>query len=221
MRLFPTLSLVCLFAAALTCTPYSTGWCADKDGNLVPIRVRVEAKPAPVKATGIVFSSSASKEFPDATVTKIGDNLFEVTFSVPRLALREDSVASAIAFDENGQPSFANVTPALISETRDLVASIPECPGEDGAQYAKVTTPGTIQQLIDVRTERMKIVRLKLARIMDESFLQKLQKFEEAFGLKYSSALSPELPPQELIDRLSRIDQATRKYKIFIGKPSQ
>jgi hypothetical protein len=56
---------------------------------------------------------------------------------------------------------------------------------------------------------------------MDEAFLQKLQKFEEAFGLKYSSELTADLPPQELIDRLSRIDQATRKYKIYIGKPSQ
>lgn len=194
---------------------------AQKNEPLVTIRVRVEAKPPPVRATGIVFSSSTSQEFPDTTITKIGDNLFEVGFSVPRLVLREDSVASAIALDETGQPSFANVTPALAAESRDLVTSIPECPGEDGARYAKVTTPGTIQQLVDVRTERMKIVRLKLARSMDETFLKKLQKFEEAFGLRHPTELSPDLPPQELLERLSRIDQATRKYKMFTGKPSQ
>ena len=66
----------------------------------------------------------------------------------------------------------------------------------------------------------MKIVRLKLARAMDEAFLRKLQKFEEAFGLRYPTELSSDLPPQELIERLSRIDQATRKYKMFTGRPS-
>jgi hypothetical protein len=214
-----TLALLPLISTLGALLPLHDGH-AQKNEPLVAIRVRVEAKPPPVKATGIVFSSSTSQEFPDATITKIGDNLFEVGFSVPRLALREDSVASAIAIDEAGQPSFANVTPALIAESRDLVGSIPECPGEDGARYAKVTTPGTIQQLVDVRTERMKIVRLKIARALDETFLKKLQKFEEAFGLRYPTELSSELPPQELLERLSRIDQATRKYKIFTGKPS-
>ena len=48
---------------------------------------------------------------------------------------------------------------------------------------------------------------------MDGSVLAKLSKFEEAFGLTRTDPLSPDLPPAELIDRLSRIQHALRKYQ--------
>ena len=119
-----------------------------------------------------------------------------------------------MAFDASGTISFANVTPALADEVRELIASIPECAGENPASVAALNGPGILQQLVDVRTERMNIVRLRLARLMDQDFLAKLRKFEEAFGLGRPVELTPDLPAEELIDRLSRIQHAVRKYQM-------
>jgi hypothetical protein len=181
----------------------------------IPVKVRLEAKPEPSRAVGVVFSSGSSRQFTDTSIAKIGDKLYEITFSVPRSTLTNDSVATAFGFDSAGTVSFANVVPAFASESQDLLASIPECPSEDSSHVSALTSPGTLQQLVDVRIERMNIVRFKIARLMDQDFLVKLQKFEEAFGLKFATPLSPELPPAELIDRLSRISHAVRKYQLY------
>jgi hypothetical protein len=147
--------------------------------------------------------------------------LYEITFSVPRSKVQPDSVASAIATDDQGATVFASVTPAITSEARDLLASVPECPGQDSSRAISTTSPGTLKQLVDVRAERMDIVRIKLKRAMDGNVLAKLSKFEEAFGLTRSDALSPDLPPAELFDRLSSIQHALRKYQAHQPKHSQ
>ncbi|MFO0417753.1 MAG: hypothetical protein ACK5Y6_10720 [Pseudomonadota bacterium] len=183
------------------------------------VTVRVEAKPEPVRAVGIVFGSRSSHQVQETEITKIGDKLYQIAFAVPRAMLNEDSVASAIAFDEADVVSYANVTPALADQAREMIAAIPECPAEDPSRIAALNSPGILQQLVDVRNERMNIVRLKISRLMDQDFLAKLRKFEEAFGLERSSELSADLPPEELIDRLSRIQHAVRKYKTYQSQP--
>ncbi len=206
--------------AAIASFCHALAFAADSSGG-VPVKVRLEAKPEPSKAVGILFSSGSSRQFTDASISKIGDKLYEITFNVPQASLREDSVATAIGFDQAGAVSFANVVPARTSESQELLASIPECPGEDGSKVATLASPGTLKQLVDVRIERMNIVRFKIARLMDQDFLAKLQKFEEAFGLKYATPLSPELPAAELIDRLSRVSHAVKKYQLYKPKPAK
>lgn len=187
----------------------------DIFGDAVKVVVRAESKPTLVKASGIVFSSGSSTNISDTTISKIGDKLYEISFSVPRSKLQPDSVASAIATDEAGATVFGNVTPALNSEGRDLLASVPECPGEDSSKVTTISTPGALKQLVDVRAERLDIVKLKLKRAMDQNVLAKLAKFEEAFGLSRSADLSPDLPAADLIERLSRIEHALRKYQSY------
>ena len=206
-----SLRAMCILLLALIQTNVASA--IDIPGTSAPVTVRVESKPTLVRATGIVFSSRASFEVPETTITKVGDKLYEVRFSVPRSKLQPDSVASAIAIDENGGNVYASVTPALTAEAQDLLMSVPECPGEDSSHAVTTTTPGTLKQLVDVRAERMDIVRFKIRRTMDGSVLAKLSKFEEAFGLTRTDPLSPDLPPAELIDRLSRIQHALRKYQ--------
>ncbi len=187
----------------------------------ISVSVRLESKPQLVSARGIVFSSRSSFEVPEATVAKIGDKLYEVKFSVPRSKVQPDSVASAIATDDQGATVFAGVTPAITSEARDLLASVPECPGQDSSPAISMTSPGTLKQLVDVRAERMEIVRIKLKRSMDVNVMAKLAKFEEAFGLTRTVTLSPDLPPAELFERLSNIQHALRKYQAHQPKHSR
>lgn len=184
------------------------------------VNVRVEAKPEPKKAIGLVLSTGRTMEIPDTTIKKIGEKLYLITFVVDRNIVRKDTVATAMAFDENGTVSFANVSPELLSESKTLISRIPECPPEDPSSIVKLDQQGPLQQLVDVRSERAEIARLKISRMLDDQFLAKLQRFEDAFGLQKSEELSADLPPEVLVDRLSRITHAVKKYRMFKKAPT-
>lgn len=184
------------------------------------VNVRVEAKPEPKKAIGLVLSSGRTIEIPDTTIKKIGEKLYLISFVVDRNIVRKDTVATAMAFDENGTVSFANVSPELLSESKTLISRIPECPPEDPSAIVKLDQQGPLQQLVDVRSERAEIARLKISRMLDEQFLAKLQRFEDAFGLQKSEELAADLPPEVLVDRLSRITHAVKKYRMFKKAPT-
>jgi hypothetical protein len=184
------------------------------------VNVRVEAKPEPKKAIGMVLSAGQTVEIPDTTIKKVGEKVYLISFVVDRNMVRKDSVATAMAFDENGTVSFANVTPELLSDGKTGVSRIPECPAEDPSAIVKPDQQGPLQQLVDVRTERAELARLKISRMLDESFLTKLHRFEDAFGLDKSEELSANLAPEALVDRLSRITHAVKKYRMFKKAPT-
>jgi hypothetical protein len=186
----------------------------------ITVNVQVEAKPEPKKAIGMVLSSGRTIEIQDTTIKKIGEKLFLISFVVDRNIVRRDSVATAMAFDENGNVSFANVSAELLSDNKNLLSRIPECPAEDPSAIVKLDQQGPLQKLVDVRTERAEIARLKISKMLDEEFLDKLHRFEDAFGLDKSEELSASLPPEVLVDRLSRITHAVKKYRMFKKAPT-
>lgn len=214
-------ALISLLSPLLFFTSRESCHALDLPGNSVPVSVWVEAKPEPVRAKGIVFSTTKSQEIAEATIKKIGDKLYEVSFSVNRAALQDDSVATAVVYDVDGKASYANVTPALLSETRNILTSLKECPPEEAGSAALLNSPGTLQQLVDVRAERAQLVRLRIARVLDRNFLAKLKKFEQVLGLTRIEELSADLPASELIDRLSRIDHAIKKFQSSKGAPKR
>lgn len=185
------------------------------------VNVRVESKPEPKKAIGMVLSAGHTVEIPETTIKKIGEKLYAISFVVDRNIIRRDSVATAMAFDENGEVTFANVTPELLSDIRNVISNIPECPMEDPTAIVQSGQQGPLQQLVDVRAERAELARLKISRMLDENFLAKLERFEEAFGLQKGEELTAQLPPDVLVDRLSRISHAVKKYKMFKKAPKE
>ncbi len=219
-------TIISVFVAALTGSIGFAITCADSHAQALPItepltvNVRVEAKPEPKKAIGIVLSAGRTVEIPETTIKKIGEKLYLISFVVDRNIVRKDSVATAMAFDENGTVTFANVSPELISESKTLISRIPECPAEDPSAVVKLDQHGPLRQLVDVRSERAEIARLKISRMLDEQFLEKLHRFENAFGLDRSEDLNASLPPEVLVDRLSRITHAVKKYRMFKKAPT-
>jgi len=209
------------FATTVTGVLAAVTACSNGHAQALPItepltvNVRVEAKPEPKKAIGMVLSAGRTVEIPETTIKKIGEKLYLISFVVDRNIVRKDTVATAMAFDENGTATFANVSPELISESKTLISHIPECPAEDPSAVVKLDQQGPLEQLVDVRSERAEIARLKISRMLDEQFLSKLQRFEDAFGLEKSEDLNANLPPDVLVDRLSRITHAVKKYRMF------
>jgi hypothetical protein len=190
---------------------------ADKEElGPIDVKVRVEAKPEPTKAIGILLSTTGVKEVSDTAIQKVGERLYDITFRVERAGLTEDTVATAMATSADGQVTFANVTPALLSDSHAITGSVPECPGEDPTSIAVLNQLGPLRQLVDVRTERSKFAREKIRRALDESMLAKLSRYEKHFGLNQSGEpLSADLPAEVLLDRLSRINFALTEFKTF------
>lgn len=186
----------------------------------ITVNVQVEAKPDPKKAIGMVLSSGRTIEIQETTIKKVGEKLFMISFVVDRNIVRKDSVATAMAFDENGNVTFANVSPELLSDNKNLLSRIPDCPAEDPSAVVKLDQQGPLQKLVDVRTERAEIARLKISTMLDEDFLEKLHRFEDAFGLDKSEEITASLPPEVLVDRLSRITHAVKKYRMFKKAPT-
>lgn len=212
-----------LTIAALCLAMISSDRC---DGQALPltepitVNVQVEAKPEPKKAIGMVLSSGRTIEIEETTIKKVGEKLYLISFVVDRNVVRKDSVATAMAFDENGTVYFANVSPELLADNKNLLSRIPECPAEDPSAVVKLDQQGPLQKLVDVRTERAELARLKISTLLDEDFLEKLNRFEDAFGLDKSEEITATLPPEVLVDRLSRITHAVKKYRMFKKAPS-
>jgi len=180
----------------------------------VTVKVKVEMKPDASKAVGLVISTTETLQIPETTVEKVGDKLFDITFKVDRSVLSADSVATAMAFNAAGDIAFANVTPVMDIDAASI-ASIPDCPAEDPSFAIQFNQYGPLQQLVDVRTERAELARFKISKVLTPDFAHRLTELENALGLKRSEPLSSSLPAGELVDRLSRLDHALKKYKSF------
>lgn len=184
------------------------------------VRARVESKDEPKKAIGMILSTNGSQQYPGATVSKVSDKLYDIAFTVDKSSLTEDSVATAIGFTEAGAIVFANVTPPVLSENQEALASIPECSPEDTTTVAALNHIGPLQQLVDVRTERASFARMRLDRALTPEMQARLKKAEQVFGLTSPDEISSTLPALELVDRLSRINFALKNYRAFKRQPA-
>jgi hypothetical protein len=203
---------------AVTLFPLTT--CIAQESSIVTVKVRVETKPAPTKAVGLVFSTEGATQIGDTTIQKVGDKLYDVIFSVNKGELKEDSVATAMAISAGGDLTFANVTPALLSESQAQLANIPECPSEDTTNFAKVNQLAPLKALVDIRADRADLAQRKVIRALDEELLAKLRRLEEAFGIIHAEELSVNLPADELVDRFTRLNYALKQYQTFTSQKS-
>jgi hypothetical protein len=185
-----------------------------KTGPLL-IKVRLETKPEPTNAIGILLSTDGAKQITETQIQKLSDRLYEVSFEVDRKQLQEDSVATAMAVSAMGDISFANVTPISAENGGDLLGSIPDCAPEDPTQIATLEQIGLVQQLVGVKKQRAALAKKKVAISLDEETAKKIQNFEAALGLSNVEPISADLPPTELVDRLSRLNFAIKRYKAF------
>ncbi len=213
--LAPTIIMALL---AVTLFPLTT--CIAQESSIVTVKVRVETKPAPTKAVGLVFSTEGATQIGDTTIQKVGDKLYDVIFSVNKGELKEDSVATAMAISAGGDLTFANVTPALLSESQAQLANIPECPSEDTTNFAKVNQLAPLKALVDIRADRADLAQRKVIRALDEELLAKLRRLEEAFGIIHAEELSVNLPADELVDRFTRLNYALKQYQTFTSQKS-
>ena len=70
-----------------------------------------------------------------------------------------------------------------------------------------------MQRLVEFRTARRKVLQDKLRVMLSGRLLERLRQLESNFGITRASQLSADIHPLELMDRLSRLNTAMRRYK--------
>ena len=175
------------------------------------ISVLVDTDLEPTEASVLLLSAQCTIQKPTKLIGRNQLGQIQVTFSYDSKEVRPDTVASAIVRTAAGDVAFGFVK-SLSEQTLDTV-SLPTCDASEGESPALESQVGLIRSLVQVRTARREIVQKKLAAVMAEDFLETMKKLERGFGLVYSSELSSELPPSELVDRLSRLLNAVTNYR--------
>lgn len=184
----------------------SIAYAEDKE-----VIIRIDSDIEPVRAVGLVLTSDGTTEKSDAKFARSQSGNLEVTFSYTSEEAGSDALATAMVQSSDGSVAFGHVRKlSAINGSRDL----PVCKGEKLAIAPNPSQIGLLQSLVDVRSARRELVQAKVSNLMKDDFLEMLKKLESGFGLTYAKELSPSLPPVELIDRLTRILNAVKNYRM-------
>lgn len=182
----------------------------------ITVQLKILSKAELKNGRGVILSSSDLYETNDIAITKLEDKLFQVSFSVPPSALKDDAVATALVNDSEGNIVFADVTPSLALDPHAALSllDIKPCAPDTGSSVISTASIGPLRQLVDIRSARSELAKLKLEKSLDTNLLVKLKKFEEAFGYKSDEELSPQIDPGKLVERLSRLSFSIGEYKV-------
>lgn len=176
------------------------------------IQVDILGKSEPATAVGLLIATDSVKEYPKTQIEKGPRGDYFVSFTVPLADIKGDSVAMALALSAQGEALLTNAKILNNSGSIEAIASIPSCEGEPLRQVGLAGQVALLNQLVDIRTKLRNVARNKIAATLNGPMLEKLNKLERGFGLGRETDLDPNLPPLELVDRLSRIRAAVRTW---------
>ena len=169
----------------------------------------VETALEPISGVGIVMKPSGVIQKPTVEFTKIDKGLWRATFVVLSSEIDDHSFASVMLMSSEGDIA----TSAVQAVSRLIAPEIPKCPPQQAISLAAETQVGVLQSLVSIRSARRDNAQARIVALMQGDYLEKLRNLEKGFGLSRGRELSSDLPPLELIDRLSRILNSVHNYK--------
>ncbi len=179
------------------------------------IQLDIEAPFEPVAGVGLIISTDGTTSARQASSIKSrGENQYILEFPFERRELREDFMISGLLKSSDGQIALADVKPAMIEISQSLY-SLPDCPVTETKLPPGISSQiALLESLVEIRTDRReKFFKSSIKEVLNEDFAQQLNDLEKAFGLKSHKAISAELHPVEMTDRLSRIKAAIEQYR--------
>jgi hypothetical protein len=168
------------------------------------IQINVAVPFEPTEAVGLLLSSQGVGEKRALKLEKIHEGLYVVSFGYLVGEVRKDTFASAMVSSANGETAFGDIRSLHPAAKKESFYNLPKCP----PQRTSAPDPskfGSYEKVAHMRLERRSLYRKEIDDLMKGSFLDSLQKLEKGFGLSRGTLLSADLPPVELIDRLSRL----------------
>jgi len=181
--------------------------------KLKTIEINVETSIEPHSAVGLLISASGSIQQPVKDFRRADDHTLIVPVPYNEENLPKDTVATAVVFSEKGQAAFGDVRPVFSPDPRDSFLTIPDCAPEKISEAALQGQLSLLESLVQVRAARRGVAQVKVIQLMHDEFLERLKKLERGFGLIHPVALSPDMPPVQLLDRLSRLLHVIQELK--------
>jgi hypothetical protein len=181
--------------------------------------VIISAKFEPVKAAGLLISSTGAIHKKDASYEKLENGWYSVTFPYGGSEVGHDTMVTAEVSSAAGDVAFGNLRSIHAPDSKRIALDLPECPHEPPAQTPNIEQLGLLLKLVEVRSARRELVQIKVNRMLEGPFLEKLRKLEQGFGLAEGERpLDVDLPSVELVNRLSKISIAIKNYELHKEK---
>ena len=169
----------------------------------------IETSITPLSGMGLIMDSTGTHTFTDIELSTPKTNTVRAKFTVPDGSAGKDALASVVVFASDGATAFSTVR-SLQSIT---LPKLPECPKKEAVMLTDQNQVGVLQSLVTIRSDRRDTARAKVLQQLNPDYLERLKKLEKGFGLPSEPALSGDLPPVVLVDRLNRILNAVRNYR--------
>ena len=175
-------------------------------------RVFIQADFQPVAALGLVIPLSGDPSKHEARISSPGDGQYTVSFNPP--VVSGEAMVTALLESEDGHLAFGAVRPIELPDPRQSLFDTPECPAPPAPANPNPEQLGLIFKLVEVRSARRELVQIKIAKIMEGTFLQKIRKLENGLGLSRDVELGPTMNSMELLNRLAILTIAVKNYEI-------
>lgn len=176
----------------------------------ITVSFSIETSIEPITGVGLIMKQSGVTQKPGVQFSKAEKGTWKASFTIDSSEVDENAFASVILISSEGDLAASNVR----SLTSAATPPIPQCPPQQSIALTADTQIGVLQSLVSIRTARRDNAQARVEEVLKGDFLAMLKKLEAGFGLSRTKELSPDLPPVELIDRLARILNSVKNYRI-------
>ncbi len=203
-RLYPSFFSIFLFMASASA--------ADR-----LVQVPIHATFEPKVTLGLVMreTGTTQKLETESTRDRFGNIL--VSFKVADTDIdtegNTDTFVTAIAISEEDEIAFGEMRPLISGMLKPAHLTMPDCPTQSALSPTIQGQFAQLQSLVAVRKEMRDKFQAQLRTALSGELLTKLQKLEDGFGFRYEYSLSPDLPPFELLQRLTRLNMSIKNVK--------
>lgn len=177
------------------------------------IQVDVPSMVDPGTAVGMLISADGTIQKLNPTIESKNPGIITISFPAAASELRADTVATAMVVSKKGEVVFGPVRPVSGAEVDQSLGSIPLCPDETVSSTTLASQVSLLEELYRIRLRRRDQAKAQAGQTLSGDLLERLQKLERGFGLAREKELSANLPVLELVDRLSRIQDALRSWE--------
>lgn len=162
-------------------------------------------------ASGLVYTLDKTIEVP--AQWKYDEQRRGVILSVilPKNFQPQQTFVSGVVVDDKSQLTLG---PVARADFHDPETMIPMC-GDSVGDNLREGQEGLFKKLVEVRERRIEVAEKKMKETISPKLFQRLRELENAFSLRYTNPLTPDLPIEELAERLDVLYYTIKRYDFY------
>lgn len=167
-----------------------------------------------VKAYGLIFNDKNAQELNSDKTIKIDDQHIITFFKIDPEYYSNSSLITAFAKDDDGKLKFGNT--ANLGDNlkpKSFLEEVKKCEAPN-VELNMQSQLSVMEKLIRIRSKLKENKKLQLNALLTPELLNRLEKTENSFGLKYNNSFTETTNPVQLVQRLYRVYHALRNYRL-------